>query len=343
MSILNPKEEQVIGDEGDVQYQARKYWRPSLTQAEWDRLNTLKAKEVETNLNFIDSETKWLYNVSSGNAIFAVYSTADTENPTVLYASTGEQAKAEVNTLISVLEEYRNADIGTETFGSWVKTHGLQRSPDGIYSYQSVHSGDANSDDGLDVRKSGRKPSAAFTSCLKNIGEQFQHDTISDASSIRRRDARAIMSESRIDESFLKYVPKQFLTQAPVSQTISSAKTSIKQIPALFKHKAVKFGAVNIDIGGGRFDLATDYLASIGTTNLVFDPFNRPEAVNSSTLDYLREGNRADTATCANVLNVIAEEEARKNVILEVAKAIKPDGTAYFMVYEGNGTGVGKK
>ena len=119
---------------------------------------------------------------------------------------------------------------------------------------------------------------------------------------------------------------------SPVSQAISSAKTSIMQIPALFKHKAVKFGDVNIDIGGGRFDLATNYLASIGTTNLVFDPFNRPETTNASTLDYLRSGKRADTATCANVLNVIAEEEARKNVILEVAKAIKPDGVAYFMV-----------
>ena len=43
------------------------------------------------------------------------------------------------------------------------------------------------------------------------------------------------------------------------------AKTSIMQIPALFKHKAVKFGDVNIDIGGGRFGLATNYLASIGT------------------------------------------------------------------------------
>lgn len=130
---------------------------------------------------------------------------------------------------------------------------------------------------------------------------------------------------------------------SPVSQAISSAKTSIMQIPALFKHKAVKFGDVNIDIGGGRFDLATNYLASIGTTNLVFDPFNRPETTNASTLDYLRSGKRADTATCANVLNVIAEEEARKNVILEVAKAIKPDGVAYFMVYEGNGTGIGKE
>ena len=39
-----------------------------------------------------------------------------------------------------------------------------------------------------------------------------------------------------IDERFLKYVPKQFLTQA-----ISSAKTSIKQIPALFKHKNAHF------------------------------------------------------------------------------------------------------
>ena len=37
---------------------------------------------------------------------------------------------------------------------------------------------------------------------------------------------------------------------APVGQAISSAKTSIKQIPALFKHSGVEFGKTNIDIGG---------------------------------------------------------------------------------------------
>lgn len=137
--------------------------------------------------------------------------------------------------------------------------------------------------------------------------------------------------------------PKKRDKDVPVSQGISSAKTSIKQVPALFKDKNTRFGDTNIDIGGGRFDLAKDYLASIGTRNMVFDPYNRTAKENTSTLSFLRGGERADTATCANVLNVIAEPAARANVILETAKAIKPDGTAYFMVYEGDGSGTGKE
>lgn len=129
----------------------------------------------------------------------------------------------------------------------------------------------------------------------------------------------------------------------PVAQSISSWKTSIKQVPALFKNPNVKFGETNIDIGGGRFDLATDFLRENGTKNMLFDPYNRSEEVNKATLDYLRDGNRADTATCANVLNVIKEADARANVILETAKSIKQDGTAYFMVYEGDGSGTGKE
>ena len=128
-----------------------------------------------------------------------------------------------------------------------------------------------------------------------------------------------------------------------VSQKISSAKTSIKQIPALFKNSKVEFGKTNVDIGGGRFDLATQYLAERGTKNYIFDPFNRSDAENTETLNFIIENGGADTATCANVLNVIAEANARANVILETAKAIKPDGTAYFMVYEGNQSGVGKE
>ena len=129
----------------------------------------------------------------------------------------------------------------------------------------------------------------------------------------------------------------------PVAQAVSSAKTSIKQVPALFTDSRVKFGKVNIDIGGGKYDLASDYLKERGTKNLLFDPYNRDRATNRATLQYLQDGNRADTATCANVLNVIAEPDARSNVILETAKAIKPDGTAYFMVYEGDGSGNGKR
>jgi|GEM_PF-5860537 len=128
-----------------------------------------------------------------------------------------------------------------------------------------------------------------------------------------------------------------------ISQGISSAKTSIKQIPALFLNQNAEFKDTNIDIGGGKYDLATNHLAAKGTKNMVFDPYNRNAESNEETLRFLLDGNKADTATCANVLNVIAEPQARANVILETAKAIKPDSKAYFMVYEGDGTGEGKQ
>lgn len=128
-----------------------------------------------------------------------------------------------------------------------------------------------------------------------------------------------------------------------VSQEITSAKTSIKQVAGLFKDKNAKFGKTNIDVGGGRFNLVTDYLAERGTKNMVFDPYNRGVDENTATLRYLQNGGRADTATCANVLNVIREPAARANVILEVAKCIRDGGTAYFTVYEGDGSGEGRQ
>lgn len=128
-----------------------------------------------------------------------------------------------------------------------------------------------------------------------------------------------------------------------VSQEITSAKTSIKQVAGLFKDKNAKFGKTNIDVGGGRFNLVTDYLAERGTKNMVFDPYNRGVDENTATLRYLQNGGRSDTATCANVLNVIREPDARANVILEVAKCIRDSGTAYFTVYEGDGSGEGRQ
>lgn len=128
-----------------------------------------------------------------------------------------------------------------------------------------------------------------------------------------------------------------------VSQEITSAKTSIKQVAGLFKDKNAKFGKTNIDVGGGRFNLVTDYLAERGTKNMVFDPYNRGVDENTATLRYLQNGGRADTATCANVLNVIREPDARANVIIEVAKCIRDGGTAYFTVYEGDGSGEGRQ
>lgn len=128
------------------------------------------------------------------------------------------------------------------------------------------------------------------------------------------------------------------------TQAISSADTSLRQVPALFKKQDIDFpeGGTNFDIGGGRFDEGTKYLADErGVENFVYDPYNRSPEHNAAVMDRMRT-EAADTATAANVLNVIAEPEARADVIRQAMTNIKPGGTAYFQIYEGAGTGVGK-
>lgn len=124
------------------------------------------------------------------------------------------------------------------------------------------------------------------------------------------------------------------------AQEYTSADTSLNQIPAIFKKVPWKDGTINIDIGGGKFDLATDYMKEQGVTNIVFDPFNRDTAHNRKAFEIIKA--KGDTVTVANVLNVIKEDVIRENVILQAAKALKPDGTAYFGIYEGDGSGKGK-
>ena len=150
------------------------------------------------------------------------------------------------------------------------------------------------------------------------------------------------MKVSLNDVAWIDAIEGQY---APVSketvQQYTSAGTSLKQIPALFKKMKFAKGSTNIDIGGGKYDLATKYVEAQGARNIVFDPFNRTSEHNLDAFNKIKA--QGDTATVANVLNVIAEKGARENVILQAAKAIKSNGTAYFGIYEGSKTGVGAK
>ena len=91
---------------------------------------------------------------------------------------------------------------------------------------------------------------------------------------------------------------------------------------------------VNVDIGGGKYDNAHEYLnKNFGAINLVFDPFSRDAEHNGKIFDTIEANGGADTVTCFNCLNVIKEPEARDNVILQCSQVLKPGGKAYFQVY----------
>jgi hypothetical protein len=126
-------------------------------------------------------------------------------------------------------------------------------------------------------------------------------------------------------------------------QEISSAKTSINsgKLPASINQIPWKAGTINADIGGGRYDNVTSHLSTLGVDNAIYDPFNRSPEFNQRSVAKIANG-KADTATVNNVLNVIQEERNRRHVIDLAANAVKRDGVAYFLVYEGDKSGVGR-
>lgn len=159
-------------------------------------------------------------------------------------------------------------------------------------------------------------------------------------------------------------------------QEITSAGTSINKakLPGVYSDKAFFNILRNIpgdkitivDVGSGKYanmnikpllergvvsDLITEgsqiklketavptieeIIASKEIVYLPYDPFNQPASVNESTVEQVR-GGRANIGISPNVLNVIAEAEAREGVIANLADAVGDTGTAIIQIYEGD-------
>lgn len=124
-------------------------------------------------------------------------------------------------------------------------------------------------------------------------------------------------------------------------QTITAAATSVNQIASTFNRCSFANGSLNLDYGGGRFDTSTTHLRHLGVQNVVYDPFNRSETHNLATRLTIAQRNGADTVTVNNVLNVLADDYALEHVVAQAANGLRDEGTAYFLIYEGDRSGRG--
>lgn len=127
-----------------------------------------------------------------------------------------------------------------------------------------------------------------------------------------------------------------------MKQQYGSAGTSINKtmVPAIFGAVDWKPNTKNLDIGGGRYDTATEFLSTKGVQNAIYDPYNRPQEHNDAILN----GHRTyDSVTVSNVLNVIKEEEVRLAVIRMAFNFSRNGAIAHFYIYEGNKRGIGKE
>lgn len=139
---------------------------------------------------------------------------------------------------------------------------------------------------------------------------------------------------------------KQFLLED--AQEFSSAATSINKskLPEAYTTISKKMGwtpeTTHIDIGGGKFDNAVEFLGKMGVKAHVYDPFNRSEEHNAKVMKEVGEGG-ADSASLFNVLNVIKEPEYRHEALKTAHSTLKPGGKIFISIYEGDRSGVGKQ
>ena len=121
-------------------------------------------------------------------------------------------------------------------------------------------------------------------------------------------------------------------------QQYQSSCTSINstKMPSIFKKVEWQPNTINLDYGGGKYNIQTEYLKTLNVTNEIYDPFNRSAEWNEQALSKAP----FDTITLSNVLNVVHEEEYRAMALAHCKSLLKPQGKLYITVYEGNGTNI---
>ena len=123
-------------------------------------------------------------------------------------------------------------------------------------------------------------------------------------------------------------------------QKIDSSGTSLNQIPATFKSHAWKKGQRVVDVGGGKFDLGTNYLKDEhGVENIVIDPQSRSAEYNKKSIEKLNK-KPADVGSIMNTLNTIPKSNRREAMKTSI-RHTKPDAVHLIQIYEGDGSGVG--
>jgi len=124
-----------------------------------------------------------------------------------------------------------------------------------------------------------------------------------------------------------------------MAQSITSAKTSLNQIPALHKWFVKQYNKPQtiLDFGCGKYDKGMEYLEEHGHIVWGYDPYHQPEYYNQILL---QQDTDYDAILCANVLNVIQDELDIRNALNLISNL---SNMAFFSIYEGDKTGIGKE
>lgn len=99
----------------------KKYWRPDLTENEWQLLERRMGEEIGSRENFLDEATKWVYANEKGVQVFALYGIGNGTEATPLYAVGGKRAAVANELILSKMEDEKNGFDGNRAdISQWV-------------------------------------------------------------------------------------------------------------------------------------------------------------------------------------------------------------------------------
>ena len=119
-----------------------------------------------------------------------------------------------------------------------------------------------------------------------------------------------------------------------MEQKYSSKNTSLNQIPKVAKMIEYYEGCVVLDYGCGGYNKTKEYIEELGGIYYGYDPYWKSETENIVALSC-----EPDVVICANVLNVIMEDEIIEEIVATLARY---NSTVMVQVYEGDKSGEGK-
>ena len=160
-------------NDGDVQYS--NYWYPNMSKADLEYVKRRAKYELNTTENYVDNITKWLYNDKNGKQYFALYSTEDANNPTILYACNSNRADFEhqflYEHLIKEVDGSERVDRRAEIINRILGNYGDGIGKKNVNNRNTVERGSDSGNAAVYRRNSRNRPSEALLNCLRNIAK----------------------------------------------------------------------------------------------------------------------------------------------------------------------------
>ena len=171
-------------NEGGVRYKNGEYWHPDMTRAEIADVRSIAKSEVFKTNNYLGIDAKWLYNNQKGNEYFALYSSIDSENPTILYACKESKAKIHYTHLTTILQRRENirGSINTDAGVAGRLLDDIGSITSGNYQHpgSAVGTGSNNGNASVHSRNKRIRLDKAFINCLRNIEKIQQRYELGD-------------------------------------------------------------------------------------------------------------------------------------------------------------------